>query len=139
MSQLTHVQIVILAKEVLAGKTRSYVSAAHAFAEYIVDCEAETRILVSDDITDRAPAITLPLPFPDPSPSPPDSEEVQPWDAAGKRILDLEPKTHPRLVREPATGMRNALPATKTGGVVVACAAHDVRDCVICNRGGAAE
>ncbi len=161
MSKLTRVQVVILAKEVLAGKARSYVSAAHALAEFIVDGEAETRILVGDDITARAPMPTLPLPFEDPSPPPGspcpieealrdsernfaaaksqplalDSEQVAPWDAAAKRILESEARAIPRLVPrglhadtpprriptpfDPTTGVRDALPSTNAGGRVV--------------------
>lgn len=133
---LTRAQILILAKEVLAGKARSYVSAAHALAEFIVDAEAETRILVGDVTTERAPTPTMP--YPPPRPSPPDEDApMQPWDAAGKRILQIEPKTHPRIV-----GGRIPVPFdpdTSTRNRTRACAPHGVVSCVVCNRGGAAE
>jgi len=136
---LTKAQILTLAKEVLAGKARSYVSAAHAFAEYLIDCEAETRVAVADEVTELPPQ-TLPLPFAEPSPlTVPDSDEVLPWDAAARRIL--EPKTTPHIGRMPLpfetpTGVRDVLPKTNTDGSVAPCAAHGVFKCVVCNRGG---
>ncbi len=64
---LTRPQALVLAKEILAGKARSYVSAAHALAEYLVDEEAARRLAIAD-----VPTPTLPM-FREESPPPVDS------------------------------------------------------------------
>jgi len=45
---LTREQVLVLAKEVLSGHARSYVSAAHAFAQYLVDGDVEQQRAVAD-------------------------------------------------------------------------------------------
>ncbi len=119
MTTLSRHDAIVLAKEVLRGQARSYVSAAHALAQFLVDEEAEKRVLVGDEPTPPLPqrVRTMPLPFEDPSP-PPDSDDL---DDVAAAILRTDPLTTPQLVlvkpsvEEPDTGVREMLPKTDGG------------------------